>query len=889
MQSWRNRMAAVWIAPLAVGILLSGCFATAGLFPFGNNTLSWCDMNHQAVPLLMDFQDILAGKASMFLNLQNAGGMDFWGVFFFFLSSPFSFIAAAVPKADFYLLMNVLVMLKLMLSACTAAILFVHVFPYLNVSQISCFAAMYACSGFSLMYYQNIMWLDTVCLFPLLVLGIKKLCAEEKPALFLLMLCAMIVVNYYLSAMVLFWLVLLFAVLASVVTDSHERNRKLVLVGLCTVAALMITAVIWMPSFLQYLRSGREVSLFASLSSGSFWTDYSTTLPILFCTGAAVAAIPLYFLSGKKSPVRKILFITLLFLLVPLLIDPIDRMWHLGSYQAFPVRFGYIIVLTGLLLTGEYLNTSQRLVVSRIQSNPLFLLVACAGTCIIPICGAHLLAVKKDVLTHYTQTLWNGTEAFKLELVFSVVAICLYLLLFLGFHYQKLSKCMLCLLLCILTASEICFYTGVYVSSAANNGHTYQSALDLGGRVKDSSLYRMKTDQLYFDTNLMGSLGYPVLDHYTSLTNGTYMDTMQKMGYSSHWMESHSSGGTVLTDSILAQKYSIARNQEGNGRSVVYRNRDYSIVRQPYSLPFGFTAQKLGSTLKDGDRFAAQDTLYHTLLGGQGPIVTRYNPTELDRAQVQKRGDNTVYISAEPGGSLFYHIFVKGKTTLYFDCYNHASRDISSPLDNAFRIYVNGMLKADNYPNGSFNGLVDLGTFTGQEVEIRVEVLHDVDCSSFGVAGICDSSLEEVLQRTEKANIQARGNTIAGTVSAKNGGWLVLPMRGGKGFTATVNGEKAQTGTAVGMFLAVKLKQGQNLITIQYVPPGWTGGIVCSVIGVLAVILLLLMQKKKWLNHLYWLEKPAQVVFAVIAAIFTILLYVFPVAVYLAKNVTNYL
>ncbi|HCM23135.1 MAG TPA: hypothetical protein DHW78_02225, partial [Ruminococcaceae bacterium] len=72
-------------------------------------------------------------------------------------------------------------------------------------------------------------------------------------------------------------------------------------------------------------------------------------------------------------------------------------------------------------------------------------------------------------------------------------------------------------------------------------------------------------------------------------------------------------------------------------------------------------------------------------------------------------------------------------------------------------------------------------------------------------------------------------------------------------------------------------------------PPGWTGGIVCSVIGVLAVILLLLMQKKKWLNHLYWLEKPAQVVFAVIAAIFTILLYVFPVAVYLAKNVTNYL
>ena len=64
---------------------LSAVFISYELFPFGNNTLSWCDMDQQVIPLLMDFKDILEGKSSFFLNLQIAGGMNIWGVFLFFL------------------------------------------------------------------------------------------------------------------------------------------------------------------------------------------------------------------------------------------------------------------------------------------------------------------------------------------------------------------------------------------------------------------------------------------------------------------------------------------------------------------------------------------------------------------------------------------------------------------------------------------------------------------------------------------------------------------------------------------------------------------------------------------------------------------------------------
>ena len=64
----------------AAGGLLLVLYAMKELFPFGEFTVSWCDMNQQVVPLLCEFKDILEGKGSLFLNLQNAGGMNFWPV-----------------------------------------------------------------------------------------------------------------------------------------------------------------------------------------------------------------------------------------------------------------------------------------------------------------------------------------------------------------------------------------------------------------------------------------------------------------------------------------------------------------------------------------------------------------------------------------------------------------------------------------------------------------------------------------------------------------------------------------------------------------------------------------------------------------------------------------
>ena len=190
-----------WAAPALVAATLLSVYAAYGLFPFGTGTISWCDMSQQVIPFLMDLRNILTGQANLFLNLQNAGGMNFWGVFLFFVSSPFSFLVLLVDKAQIYYFVNILLLLKMMTCSLTACGYLIRRFPRLSALQITAISIMYAFCGYTMFYYQNIVWLDVMYLFPLLLIGLEKLAEEGKPLLYTLIFAAILTVNFYLSYM----------------------------------------------------------------------------------------------------------------------------------------------------------------------------------------------------------------------------------------------------------------------------------------------------------------------------------------------------------------------------------------------------------------------------------------------------------------------------------------------------------------------------------------------------------------------------------------------------------------------------------------------------------------------------------------------------------------
>ena len=107
---------------LAVLLIYGIIFSLNDIYPFGELTISWCDMNQQTIPLLCEFKDILSGRSDFWLSLENAGGMNFFGVYFFNLSSPFTYLVLFFEKSAMPLAVNIMVVLKFATAALTFAL-----------------------------------------------------------------------------------------------------------------------------------------------------------------------------------------------------------------------------------------------------------------------------------------------------------------------------------------------------------------------------------------------------------------------------------------------------------------------------------------------------------------------------------------------------------------------------------------------------------------------------------------------------------------------------------------------------------------------------------------------------------------------------------------------
>lgn len=879
-----------WPAPIVTAALTLLLFFLFDLYPFENQTLAWCDMKQQVIPFLLDFQNILKGNADFLLNTQNAGGMSFLGVFFFFVSSPFTFLVLLVPAEKMYLFANILVLLKTALCSFTAALFFRHRFLNLNSVQILSLSIMYAFGGYTMLYFQNMVWLDVMAMFPILMIGMDRLIRQRKPLCYALSLAAIMVLNFYLTYMVVIFVVLAFGIyLRLTQKNREERKQSVLLLGLSTVCALLATSVVWLPSLFQYLSSARTVGFIESISSGSLITSFYTTLPILLCSAGVFAALA--FLNPircwQDSHMRGLLILWVL-LVVPLFIEPINKMWHTGSYQAFPARYGYMTALLGLLFLAKAISDLNR-------EEGRFLHQDWPGVGI----GVFLFACMSFVaylllyyryrdLSIYTRTLWLDENAALYLLLFAVLAVlCYYLLLYL-YRHQYLTKKYFSLFLLLLACCESVFSGSVFIGSAANPSSFYNSVFDLKDKIDDTGLYRVKSGHKYFDVNLLGGINYPTLNHYTSLTDEDFMFAMKRMGYSSYWMEVSSHGGTELTDALWGNRYTIQREYETTDQDqVIYQNDRYALVKNKERMSFGTVIQSNSiSKLKDLPnltRREIQQYLFSNVFGSDEQLTEEYEPSSTTNVFVYDTGSQTELVreNSEKEGVLEYHILVEGTQTLYLDCFDQVTNHLTEPAYKSLRVSVNDETVANQYPTQQENGLMNLGTFTDETVDIRVDVLRDFHVKSFGVFGMNLDTLDTSAEAAPKVQLAQEGNSISGTIEASGENpYLMLPLPYQQGYSAAVNGKTAEVYQVFGDMMAIPLQQGENKVTLTFVPQGLKTGILLSILGVFALWGFWLFLKKGGYRFLRPLESLALWAYRILFCVILAGIYILPLIIY---------
>ncbi len=886
-----KRYQEMFFSAITVLFIVLAIYYKADLFPFGTKALNWGDMAQQNFPILLQFRDVMLGKQGTMFSMVNAGGMDFTAMFLFLASSPFSLFSVFISKENLIFYINIMIVLKFMLSGVTASICFKRFFNKLTSLQIVALSVSYALCGYAMLFYQLDTWLDVMYMFPLLIIAFNMLVTEYKLVPYVVCLSLMILFQFYLGYMIAIFLIIIFALYILLAVEKEKRKKATMFFGIGSFLSVLICSPVLAMALSQYLTSARETSILQSLVSSETLTALPTTLSFLFCT-SIILAVPLiiFFFNVLKNKKVLVLFITYILLLIPVVIEPINKMWHTGSYQAFPVRYGYITVFLGLLLAAVIISKANRYSAIKTKKySTLYFVISCILLVEFYYIIIRLIENENDILKSYATTLWSSNSFLGLYVFYALSALIVIISIFVFYSSKKISKTVFSVFLCIFVVGECLFNSMVFVANGARSTINYKDSISLSEKIDDDSTYRVKVKKKYFDVNLVGAMGYNSLAHYTSLINSDYIYTMKKLGYSSYWMEVNSNGSTDFVDALLGNKYTINNFFFINdNEDIVYKNKVYNIVKNKNNLSLGnvISAHQVKELqdINNSDRIESQQMLYEIFTDREEDFITKYDYTSTNGVDIEKIEDSFVY-TVDNIGTIKYDIDVKGKQKLYFDCFCDLTTHLTEPHNSSFNICVNGYTLKKSYPSKTSNGMICLGEFENEKVSVELITLKSGKVKSFGVFGMDMNELEKGINTFNQADVKVSGNDIIVNADSKNlDEYLLLTIPYSKGFDVTVNGEDVKAIKTLGTFMAIPLKQGQNKIVLEYSSYGWQF-IIVSIIGIGLLIFLSLRFKKKGYKSRPNLEKFILFSFWCLSILTVVVIYVFPMAIHLVTSI----
>ncbi|MBR4123014.1 MAG: YfhO family protein, partial [Clostridia bacterium] len=723
----------------------------------------------------------------------------------------------------------------------------------------------FAFCGYSMMFYQNIIWLDIMYLFPVLMLGIHSLCEKGKPWLLIFSLSAIVIVNFYISYMVFLFLILYFGIYA--VYYSAKDILVFVRLAVSVIISLCISAVVWLPSFVQYTSSGRKSNVLEGLIQCDFFTATETCVPILL-SSSLIFAVLLVLLPTLENKSREIkMNVALLFAMcLPVFIEPVNRMWHTGNYMSFPVRYGFITIFLGFIVCAEGLCDIKNVGKGKFS-------FAVASIIFGLLTGGFVLAYVKEnisTISKYAQTLWGSRESYRGILVIFLMLLFCAIIAVVAFKKGLISKKVLAVILAISVFYEAYASLMIYVSPAKNslNMENYTAFCELEDKIEDDEFYRVNMYEKLIDANMTGAIGYNSLGHYTSLTDSNYMNAVKDLGYSGYWMEIGNWNGNIISDALMAVKYRI--DQEAVG---------YGIEKTPASLGLFIPSDyELPEEIEKTDRAVAIGKIFGSMFSLKEIPVISYDITNIKGCDYKKTDSQHILTELSSNNSIVYDIFVNGEQTLYFDCFNGGSNRLEEPINKSFSVYVNGIAVAQSYPAQNNNGMLELGTFEDESVTVLLQLNKSVSCYSFGVFGFMVDEIKAVAENYNNLKTEINGNSIKTLILADYSGEMFISLPYNEGYKITLDGKKIDYRRCLTGFTAINVNNGGEL-NISFTPPKFKLGLVLSLVGIVLLVAFSLFNRK--------IECLKKVLQNSVFGMFLLVFVVFMMAIYIVPIIAN--
>ncbi len=884
------------LCTLGIMMLVYFCYS---LFPFGESTILRMDLYHQYGPLFAELYDRVINLKSFLYSWQTGLGSPFLGNFFNYLSSPSAIIMLLLGHEN----MPEAIAGMIITKAALAAASFTY---YIKKNRgrhdfsSAAFGILYAMCGYFVAYYWNVMWIDTMVYFPLVILGIENIINKRNPRLYIPMLALNLVTNYYMGFMTCIFSVLYFLVyfmagydFSSVAEDTPiitapDGTKKIKFkdkvcgniflrsgftFAFSSIAAAGIVAFALLPIYFCLKNCSATSGTFPETVTSYFSifdflanhlasvdptirSSGDDVLPNVYCGIATLILVPLYLFTRSISIKEKAAYVGLLGILYfSFNLNVLNYIWHGFHYpNDLPYRFSFMYCFVLLILAYQALTRLHEF----------------SGRAIL---GSGLGVLGAIILIQEIGSKNVEETTVLISIVFTVT----YCLVFALLKNEKMQKSAVAvLLLCCIIGEIACANTDRYSMDQPKSNFTgdygdFKTVKGVLDSIEENDMYRMELTRSRARMD-PAWYGYNGVSTFSSMAYEKMSNAQSKLGMFSNYINSYTYHlQTPVYNMMHSLKYIVDNNDNVTPESDYYtqvaQKGKFTAYENKYCLPVGFAADKsVTEWYTDfNNPFRVQGDWFEYATGLSGVFemmtiepVSYYNFDEITSGLTN--GD--IYYTkptAETGEAC-----LGLRTTEARHCYLYVN---ASTFEN-ITITKNGETFDQDI---SEPYIYDLGIVSPED---DVTVLITVEDSDYGFVDFYPYYVnEEVLNkgyeilRSRQLNITSFEETkIIGTVSTTEDTVFFTSIPYDTGWTVKINGEEIAKEDYIALndaYLCFNLPAGDDTqIELSFFPEGLAIGGVVSALTLIALILAAMLfahlKKEKERKRIERLEAEAE-------------------------------
>ncbi|MGN1481867.1 YfhO family protein [Porcipelethomonas sp.] len=826
-------------------------FAQFKVHPFGDQQILVTDLWHQYFPFFQEEHEKLQNLSSLLYSWNTGLGTNFLSVMSYYAASPLNILAVFFPLEYSRDVMTLFLTIKIGCAGLFFAIFLKTIFKRNDIS-ITAFSVCYALCSYIMGYYWNLIWIDTVALLPLVVMGTILLVKEGKYKVYVISLTLSLVANFYIGLFTCIFTVMVFAAAAII----NWRGIKGTLIRLgqmigVTAIGIGMGAFMLLPAYMALQLTNSVDNQFPTVIEfyeswlkmisnviGFHEPTAKEGLPNFYCGMFGVILIGVFLRNNKIKIREKIITVLYIaFIIVSCNMNVLNYMWHGFHFtNMLPYRFSFL--LSFILVAAGY----RAFTVMRDDIKMFDVIALSAMTVIIALVSFR-----------------DQSES---AVIASIVVCLIYVAIMFVYERKLINKNMLNYLVfgvCVIEMG-VNAYKGVETVSVTGysiypkNYDSVEAMIDAAEEDDKDGFYRLELTSNY-SINDPALYGYRGVSQFSSTANVSVTRFLESLGIqaSAAGNRYYYTQSTPINNMFLNIEYLISHDGfsgdetyldriDDDGSVVLYKNNAY--------LPIAFTAESSIMDYQGESKiaFENQNELFRLATGLEEDVFT-----PIDVKDVGHKGLNVIktsngqysyqYSQPDDGSSdcyLKYNFTVEHDGPVYASFF----------FDNATGYTVkNGDSVVHNYGQYKYKNTFAAGNFKAGDV---ISFYANIEKDKSGTGSIYVYQADEELLRQGVEKLSAGGidvtsyddTRIEGSFTAENDGVLYTSIPYDGGWKVYIDGKETEVTGLKDAMVCIPVTAGTHDIKLKYCPPGFAAGTVISISSVAVFAALWVIQKK---------------------------------------------